>query len=323
MSDHLTHLTPADIHRIITLAGGARDQLIQNLTAGKQGLLSDDIEGSNDLYGALELILLKDQTAYAELLVTMYVGRGHVAPRDFAEQVKEYTRSNHDPDYIVNKAPVLAKHLITGLWALGYQATPKESWVEEYRLERELDNDPDYPPAPRPASLPPCVTVEEFGDNSEPLKHLSIGDVFDLLAQYSASDDAKNRIEMDMIAGRVERGLSRFPNSLEPDFAQWHRDMDAEPRIKGYEDTIEQLSLPARVELISLFHYGEGKRKGTWEDVIRRNVGFYNNDPDTRMDLATICAHSRPFPEHVVNGLRRLGLIASAAVKRQTKTAEG
>jgi hypothetical protein len=127
----------------------------------------------------LELLRLKDYKAFIELAAVMWVGRGDLAPRDFESEASKNSRMSFTVDYLVNKSGRLVQHLETGLWALGYPAHPEQKWIEEYKFQRHLDQDPDYPREDRSKPKPrdPIVSIDQFGSGAAPLKHLTIGDV--------------------------------------------------------------------------------------------------------------------------------------------------
>lgn len=258
--------------------------------------------------------------------LSMWMGRGDASPKEFDKLVTENSRIPFTVDYVLNKSGQLAEQLETGLWAMGYESFAEPEWIEEYQRQRWSHGDPDHidaaPPKPQPRE--PVVSLDEFGTDENPLKHLTIGDVMDLLSLDIAAEEARHRIEMEMIIKRVKRGLSRFPSNLEPDYAEWMKNMDESPQMKARDDVLKELTLPERVELISLFEFGDPKRTDeNWLDLLDINVSLYNADQSGGTDLATMCALSSQFPQQVVAGLRRLGLIPDPTIsQRVTKSSE-
>ena len=128
----------------------------------------------------LNLLRFSNQRdAYIELIALTWVGRGDLAPRNFEETIAERRNEHFNVDYLVNKSPIRA-HIETGLWALGYESSPKPEWIAEYERMRRLHGDPDYPPLPCPA---PAYTIDQFNTApAAPLWHVSIGDVLDCIA---------------------------------------------------------------------------------------------------------------------------------------------
>jgi hypothetical protein len=137
------------------------------------------------------------------------------------------------------------------------------------------------------------------GSVTDHLKHLTVGSLFDLTVLRIKSDHAKQKIELDMVADRVSRGLGRFPSNLEPDYGDWNRKLDGHPDVTGYENAISSMSLPARIELTALFWCGDQKRNPeSWEETIDRSVEAYaSDDPNAKFDHAFSCAHSRDFAD--------------------------
>jgi hypothetical protein len=114
-------------------------------------------------------------------------------------------------------------------------------------------------------SRAPDLTIDMFGDETDPLKHLTVEDALTLISLGWKS-----------------------------------------------EARIEELSRPVRVELVSVYHYGDPHHLDeSWQEIIEMNVNIYNGGLPDSMDMAKTCALSRPFAEYVISGLRRLKQIPS------------
>lgn len=309
MPDYLKHITVDQVRYIAALSDDTYDVWLADMAKG--GKAPIEWLGA-DLYSALEKIRLGNPSAYAELLVLMWIGRGDCAPRDWDEQVEQTSHTHFDSDYVVRKGS-LTKWFETALWALGYEAFPDQAWIDEYRFQRWSHGDPDHADAePKHDPIPPLpFDIADLGDETTPLKHLSIEDVLNIMTLRASAKEELLRIDMHVVADRVARGLSWFPNNLEPDFKEWHRKMEESLKVKAFEAGVLGLSLEARIELSALFYYGKDKRKGgtrkEWRETVEMAAATHNRRPDAT-DFALMAAYGPIFNESITNGLQKLGL---------------